>query len=91
MSIATLVLVLLLGADPAGGATDKIDWHVVQPGETLQGITESYLGTFRLWRENWKLNPDIQNPNRLSPGQRIRVIVERTLPPGGAEIEEVAN
>ncbi len=60
-------------------------------GESLQAITEHYLGTHNLWRENLKLNPEIRDPDLLRPGQRVRVIVERQLPARSASIEEVAN
>ncbi len=70
---------------------DTIGWHVVQDGETLESITERYLGTPILWRENWRLNPDVSDPNRVFPGQRIRVILARELPARRASIQEIAN
>jgi hypothetical protein len=56
---------------------DAVEWHTVKLGETLEQITASYLGTPRLWRENWRLNPSVADPHRLTPGQRLRVIVRR--------------
>lgn len=70
---------------------DEIGWHVVAPGETLQIITERYLGTSELWPDNHKLNPGIKDPDKLWPGQRIRVITERQIPAHNAEIREVSN
>lgn len=80
--------------DPAGGRlemTDTVDWHVVVTGETLRKITERYLGTEDLWYENWRLNPQIEDPDLLFPGQRIRVIKERQVPARRASLERVAN
>ncbi len=72
-------------------AQDTVGWHVVKTGETLEGITARYLGSSRAWRENWKLNPEVENPHRLVPGQRIRVIIARTLPAQSALVQRVAR
>lgn len=72
-------------------AQDTVGWHVVKTGETLEGITARYLGSPRAWRENWKLNPEVANPHRLLPGQRIRVIIARTLPAQSALVQRVAR
>jgi hypothetical protein len=75
----------------SAGAQDTIGWHVVKSGETLEAITARYLGTSRAWQENWKLNPEVKNPHQLTPGQRIRVIVARTLPAQSALVQRVAR
>ncbi len=64
-----------------------VGWHEVKPGETLEGITTLYLGSPSAWQENWRLNPDIADPNHLAPGQRIRVILGRR----SAEITAIAK
>lgn len=83
-----LLLVLCCGA---AAADDTIGVHVVKTGETLQSITAHYLGNSSAWQENWKLNPGLSNPHRLVPGQRIRVIVTRTLPAQQALIRRVSR
>jgi hypothetical protein len=75
----------------AAAAEDTIGWHVVKQGETLESITRRYLGTSEGWRENWKLNPQLASPHRLLPGQRIRVILARTLPARFARIDRVSR
>lgn len=82
LAAAGLVLALAAGAAaqeaaPPTPAGDETAWHVVAPGETLEGLTAKYLGDAGLWRENWKLNPELKDPHRLQPGQRIRIIVRR--------------
>jgi len=72
-------------------AQDTIGWHVVKSGDTLEGITARYLGSSASWRENWKLNPDIKDPNKLTPGQRIRVILARELPARFALVEKLSH
>lgn len=70
---------------------DRLGTHIVQPGETLGGITERYLGESFLWRENWKLNPEIDDPNRLKPGYQLVVILERTIEAEGAAVAALNN
>ncbi|MCL4821831.1 MAG: LysM peptidoglycan-binding domain-containing protein [Vicinamibacteria bacterium] len=81
-----LWLVSLLAAVPAAGqdpaertAGDTLGWHTVVAGETLMGITQKYLGSSAGWRDNWRLNPDVSDPNRLSPGQKLRIVVKRKV------------
>lgn len=95
---ALLLPLLLLGAVVPAAAQqgeppvgDSYGWHVVRPGDTLRDITEHYLGDPELWRENWKLNPWIRDPNLLLPGQRLRVIVARRLPPRTAAVTDLAG
>lgn len=83
--LAVLLLAVRVAAD------DTIGWHVVQPGETLSRITVKYLGSSADWRDNWKLNPGIADPNKLKPGQRVRVILSRTLPARSALVNRVAR
>jgi hypothetical protein len=85
------ILFFLLILCHAAAADDTIGVHVVQSGETLQSITAHYLGNSSAWQENWKLNPALTNPHRLVPGQRIRVIVARTLPARQALIRRVSR
>jgi hypothetical protein len=73
--------------EPQG--TDSVEWHLVKPGDTLEGLTAQYLGSSRFWRDNWRLNPDLKDPHRLLPGQRIRIIVKRTPTARQAEIRLV--
>lgn len=76
---------------PAARPGDTVGWHVVREGETLQRITEHYLGTPQLWRENWRLNPGLQNPHLILPGQRIRVILDRPVPARTAEVAQISR
>ncbi len=76
---------------PGANERDTIVEHEVRPGETLQSITYHYLGTLRLWRENWRLNPLLKNPNALRVGQTLRVIKARRLEARQASIDKVAG
>src|SRR6188508_575837 len=60
-------------ATPAG--EERVVWHVVRPGDTLEGLSERYLGDHERWPENWRLNPQLVNPHRIEPGERLRLKV----------------
>ncbi len=90
--VAFLAPQLLFGQPSDGPRTGDITgWHVVRPGDTLQKITEEYLGTPHLWTENFRLNPDVKNAHLLRIGQRLRVILHRELPPRTAQLTRVHN
>ncbi|HSN86084.1 MAG TPA: LysM peptidoglycan-binding domain-containing protein, partial [Thermoanaerobaculia bacterium] len=63
----------LLAGSPASAAKPESGWHIVRPGETLHRVAARYLGSAARWPEIARLNPGIEDPNRLEPGQRIRV------------------
>jgi hypothetical protein len=75
--VGWVVVIGLAGAAHAGGvrgvAPDgKKGWlHTVEKGDTLWDITETYLGSPWIWPSVWKDNGDIQNPHRISPGDRL--------------------
>jgi hypothetical protein len=66
----------LLAAAPPGQAQagpEPTSWYEVLPGENLHVIAQKVLGERRAWPRLWRLNPEVKDPNRLRPGQRIRV------------------
>ena len=90
LALLAALLQLPVGAqEPPLQPGDEIGWHVVRPGETLEGVTDHYLGDPKLWRDNWRLNPDVENPHVLVPGQRIRVYLSRHV--RAAEITAIAR
>ncbi|MCP4663363.1 MAG: LysM peptidoglycan-binding domain-containing protein [bacterium] len=66
-------------------------YHVVRPGETLEDITAYYLGSSERWRENWRLNEEIDNPHLILPGQRLKVLIPRRLPASTARLAKTAR
>lgn len=66
-------------------------WHVVRPGDTMEGLAERFLGSSQLWRELHRLNPDVQDPDLLHPGQRLRIFLERPTPEPSAQIVSTAR
>lgn len=65
-------------APPPAGETV---WHIVRPGETLEQIAARYLGSVQRWKELHQLNPTVPDPNRIEPGQRIRLPAVRPALP----------
>jgi len=49
--------------------------HKVQEGDTLWDLSEGYFHDPLLWPEIWKNNPNIKNPNRIYPGQGVKIPV----------------
>lgn len=74
---------------PEPRPSDTVEEYVVKSGDTLSDITEDVLGTSFLWRENWRLNPQVRDPNLLKIGERLRIITHRELPARTAEVFEV--
>ena len=55
-------------------ATGREITHVVQRGETLSSIAETYLGNPHLWPALYRANRDqIRDPGRLYPGQTLSI------------------
>lgn len=83
---ALLCCGLLYRAAPLmAGAAEEIAEHRVQKGDTLWDITGTYLRDPHAWPEVWKLNPQIKDPNRIKPGQIVRLPGKKTKPAAVAE------
>lgn len=95
LSAASIILlassVFLIPGRAAQADEPRAGWYVVRPGDTLRGITERYLGSGERWEENFALNPDIRNPHFLVPGQRIRILLGKDLPPRTARLVSVSR
>jgi LysM repeat protein len=46
--------------------------YTVAPGDTLWSIAQRYLQNPWQWRDIWRQNPQISNPNRIYPGDILR-------------------
>ncbi len=60
--------------EPKGGVTI----YVVRPGDSLWNISKSFFNNPLLWPRLWELNPYIDNPNLIYPGD---VLALKLTPP----------
>lgn len=56
------------GAAPVALRPDHPQTYTVVPGDTLWSIAGRFLQNPWQWREIWRQNPQIRNPNRIYPG-----------------------
>lgn len=54
---------------PKGGTTV----YVVKPGDTLWDITDRFFGNPFLWPRLWAINPYIDNPHVILPGDQLKL------------------
>lgn len=67
-----MVLTLLIPSISLSQTPEIKDYTVVS-GDTLWSISGRELGDPFLWPKIWQENPAISNPDRLYPGQKIRI------------------
>ncbi|MBN2361833.1 MAG: LysM peptidoglycan-binding domain-containing protein [Deltaproteobacteria bacterium] len=59
---------------PNGPAPDGPgELYTVKSGDTLRALAEEFLGDEDLWSEIAKTNPQIKNPNKIYPGDQVRI------------------
>lgn len=60
------------GTKKMGPKKDIPELHVVKKGDTLWGISEDYYGNPWAWPKVWSLNPQLENPHWIYPGDQLR-------------------
>jgi nucleoid-associated protein YgaU len=58
----------------APAQTGKIDYYIIQQGDSLSAIAKKFLGNANEYPKIFEANREvIQDPNKIYPGQKIRI------------------
>jgi hypothetical protein len=63
--------------------TQEYKDYAVEKGDTLWDISQKELNDYFLWPKIWKENPEIKNPDRIYPKQKIRIplyLLQKEIP-----------
>lgn len=60
------------------------DFHTVRRGDTLWTISDLHFSSPWAWPKLWSMNPEIQNPHWIYPGDQVRLrpVVQSAAPQG---------
>jgi hypothetical protein len=73
--LALLVSLVFAGTLQAVELNEDVpEIYIVKKGDTLWGISEMYLQEPWLWPELWDVNPQVDNPHLIYPGDELYLV-----------------
>jgi Golgi nucleoside diphosphatase len=78
-SFSLIFCFFLLTINATAGIDDHITrtesgfYYTIQKGDTLWDLSQSFANSPWVWPEMWQYNPQIKNPHRIFPGQKILI------------------
>jgi hypothetical protein len=74
--ILSIVLSVSIMADELTIKSDAPKSYVVKQGDTLWDISGIFLNQPWLWPKLWRINPEINNPHLIYPGDELRLVFD---------------
>jgi hypothetical protein len=77
------LLIFLLSPSFISAQMEEYKDYTVEKGDTLWDISQKELNDYFLWPKIWKENPEIKNPDRIYPKQKIRIplyLLQKEIP-----------
>jgi len=81
LTLSVLSYPLITLADQLTLNEDAPKTYVVEKGDTLWDISSVFLEQPWLWPKLWKLNPEVNNPHLIYPGDVLRLIQDENGDP----------
>ncbi|HET9752660.1 MAG TPA: LysM domain-containing protein, partial [Myxococcales bacterium] len=70
---------------PVPGAPDE---YTIQKGDTLWDLSQKFLNNPWYWPKIWSLNPGIENPHWIYPGNKLHIVPGEGGPQAPAQVQE---
>jgi len=78
--LSLLTLSPVLWAQSVQVNPDHPEQYVIQRGDTLWDISSRFLSEPWRWPEIWQVNPEIENPHLIYPGDIVRLVYDGDTP-----------
>jgi len=72
-------------------APNAPDEYTIQKGDTLWDLSQKFLNNPWYWPKIWSLNPGIENPHWIYPGNKLHIVPGEGGPQAPAQVQEEAG